>query len=1709
MAKIIGNTTATPNPQADWNQTDSTKTDYIKNKPVIADNNTTYTLTKEDNKIYLRGSDGSEMFVIDSSADAGNNTTYQLIEEGNKHILVGSDGSRTEVIDHGAEYVEQVQSDWNQDDDTKADYIKNKPELGELALKSEVTKADLAADIQVLLTDIPDALSDLDEDSTHRTVTDAEKAVWNAKSNFSGLYDDLIDKPPLDYIPTAQKGMANGVAELDANGRVLSSQLPSYVDDVLEYASKSLFPSTGESGKIYIDTTTNKTYRWSGSVYAEISESLALGTTSSTAYRGDYGNTAYIHSQEIGNPHGVTKSDIGLSNVEDKSSTTIRSEITKENITTALGYTPLDETEIASTTTQNSNVSYIKAVPDNSASYAKILKIGGMSYKSANLIDIVEKTVTGPSYIFYDVDISSMSISKGDYAFSFKAKNFTDGAQFQLVFRDENRNPVADSGAKYVYSYNAITVALTAKPKYVELFTSSDIGGTFYDFTLNKGPTAKPYSPYFEGLRHAKVTAVKSNGANILTEASLKSGMYWDGDPVTFQGLGGMIGAEERIPLLPNTTYCLSTTNADFGGAIWVVDENYKSLFRTDGWTFKNGSTFTTPDVPCYALFCGWYSGEYRNDLMLHIGTSPLPYKPHREPIALPIPEDVRPAHGIPNTDVYDCITWDEDGKQRNRVKCGVVDLGTLNWHRSDTENPYFQANGALVEKSAAINAQVICGNYQATTAWYVYQTDIDKAISAESEYIVARDTSYTDAATFKAAMSGVMLVYELATPEVTDISDILTKDGLLQVEVNGHVEIVTDNCLATASTIEFYENITEVFAADTLVGDLAGTAARALADSEGNTFAKVATSGDYNDLVNKPDVASKEYVDDAIKNIIITPGGGSNNLSDYNNDIGFITSDDIKASDASLSFTIQSPIDKETSETITLKAPNYNELPGIPNLATVATSGNYNDLTNKPSVPTETSDLTADRLVGESGAEIEFTEYGEGYSLINLKAHTVQVNDDNIATVNQLPTDTEKAAWNAKSDFSGKYSDLTEKPIIIEDRLGGDHAVINAPYAVLQDGVNEKLLATADQIPSVGSGTLTINLNGSKIGTFSANQNSAENVNIEVPTNLSELGDDPDYQTVSQVEKDAWNAKLPASDGTLTGHLNLTERKNILLRPGNEHYTSGIGYDTAGNECVSLWAKNSVTRLRWNAGIDMTDMAPGAMMYITPDFEISKETGTAYGYIAGKRIVTDTIILENDVDLNTILASGFYRTSSSPLNGPETFSGAWSQLIVCRGADTVTQIISDYSSGQLATRAGNPPEIEGNGTWTSWRTIVDGDNISAQHVAYATGASQDSYGNVIYDTYLKKSGDIMSGQLQVNAPIFGYQYGNNSNSAAFIFDKPGSYYTGIGSHDEADTIYFGPVTGQADPTWVPGFKQKWKFQGSLIADSVGGVDGASVEFTSVDGNSVIDLSADYVGYNGNEIATVNQIPSRASDIGAVSTDGGQITGALYLPVSSGTHLSNYYISAGGGFSPNSGKYGVKVVCCDQPDCQTGLGQDLTGLNGGYELSIAGGRSTEGVGYISFAMHDVNSTDYTRVGYFDASGNFYASGNIYANGQQLTPGGGGGAQLYRHNITLAVVDTCQINIAYISSRSTSFGSGFSGATAFFADAGNVIAGATGYASPDRSQALPICGNITYNNNKITIPVFYPESMDGEVLDVETDVSVYIDNCAFSDTVVAI
>lgn len=158
-------------------------------------------------------------------------------------------------------------------------------------------------DLKEADSNLSNRIDDLD-DKIDKEIADREAEIDRLENKFDGVTDKLEDALQKEiedrkagdttitnslnaFIST--KGQPGGLAELDSTGKVPAAQLPSYVDDVLEYSTKAQFPQTGETGKIYVAKDTNLTYRWTGTHYLEISQSLALGETSSTAYPGDKG----------------------------------------------------------------------------------------------------------------------------------------------------------------------------------------------------------------------------------------------------------------------------------------------------------------------------------------------------------------------------------------------------------------------------------------------------------------------------------------------------------------------------------------------------------------------------------------------------------------------------------------------------------------------------------------------------------------------------------------------------------------------------------------------------------------------------------------------------------------------------------------------------------------------------------------------------------------------------------------------------------------------------------------------------------------------------------------------------------------------------------------------------------------------------------------------------------------------------------------------------------------------------------------------------------------------------------------------------------------------------------------------------------------------------------------------------------------------------
>lgn len=336
----------------------------------------------------------------------------------------------------------------------------------------------------------------------------------------SNVTDALGYKP----LNSNLKGSKDGVAELDSNGKVLSSQLPSYVDDVIEgYLSGGKFYKesahtteiSGESGKIYIDLHTGKTYRWSGSTFGVISETLALGETSSTAYRGDRGKVAYDHSQTAHAPSNAqanVQSDWNATSGDAfiKNKPTIPTKVgeltndkdyaTKTDVTEAI-----DDIEIGGRNllvgTKDFNITNVIG---SVSGYSKVIseKYNGLSVRYYNL-----------AWNFYRPVIL---LKKGTYTFSTYAKG-TDGLQMQIyIENDVEVYNLSSNWERYTLVFDV------EEDKEVTIYCESIANGDIYQcgWKLENGNKATPWTPAIEDTE-AEIQAVDNKLTTNLLKPTL------------------------------------------------------------------------------------------------------------------------------------------------------------------------------------------------------------------------------------------------------------------------------------------------------------------------------------------------------------------------------------------------------------------------------------------------------------------------------------------------------------------------------------------------------------------------------------------------------------------------------------------------------------------------------------------------------------------------------------------------------------------------------------------------------------------------------------------------------------------------------------------------------------------------------------------------------------------------------------------------------------------------------------------------------------------------------------------------------------------------------------------------------------------------------------------------------------------------------------
>ena len=251
------------------------------------------------------------------------------------------------------------------------------------------------------------------------------------------------------------------------------------------------------------------------------------------------------------------------------------------------------------------------------------------------------------------------------------------------------------------------------------------------------------------------------------------------------------IYSENYTPIIPNSTYIfVYVGSAKFENVktrFYDHDKKYIGYNDNNGQTVYPNKSFITPSNAFYVRFTlpPDYGNVYKNDIALIAGSSGI-YTPYHSNV-YQIPEAIRnlPGYGWSAGTARNYV----DYENKRYVQCvQSVDLGTLSWRVGDSVSfKTFQLTGQKLTKNYDIAPNILCSKYPTKTQnelWgKINVTGITTAANVDG-YVYLNDTAYTDAAAFQQAMQGVMLYYELESPIVTDISDIIPDDFLRNIEV-------------------------------------------------------------------------------------------------------------------------------------------------------------------------------------------------------------------------------------------------------------------------------------------------------------------------------------------------------------------------------------------------------------------------------------------------------------------------------------------------------------------------------------------------------------------------------------------------------------------------------------------------------------------------------------------------------------------------------------------------------------------------------------------------------------------------------------------------------------------------------------------------------------------------------------------------------------
>lgn len=736
-------------------------------------------------------------------------------------------------------------------------------------------------------TDIPEALADLTDDSTHRTVTDTEKATWNAKSDFNGDYNNLINKP--DLIVPAEENLDQSIAYIKnvPENSVPSAEVtklggmtrkctnlfnPSNISTSAQYATVSL-----SNNDVIIEGTYYASF--SINLKANVQYTISFDATQTIRnqvtlkYKSGALSQALLPQKSFTPIEDVV--EIYLYAGDGNVGKTVYSNLIINKGSSALPYEPYFEGLRSVPVTEVESIGV--NIWDEEWYNAALNTNNGVFSEGDNL------NVSSKNYISVKPNT--------DYYFSLRP--YVACYDNKKTFIMSNR-PTAD-GKVFTTPENC---------HFIKFQTVLSSYGTTYknDIIISKGTTALPYTPFTRNT-----LPIPSYVPMHLTYGIKIGDVY---DSIDWK----------------NKQYIQRVGKVDMGTLDWV----YTNAYGTGVMCFKaaspeNAKLVGATDAP--NVLCALFNSITANSMSTGVEgitsfaslngilvcdsrytdaatfkaamSGVMLYYELAEPVTTEVPPELKALDGYGWGINENCYNYIDFEKKQFVKRVEKVDLGELSWNyltATSSRSALFY-NDSLKDIVYSPNYlkknNILCAALiEVATANH---SSVDRSISINNEgRIYIRYDAYTDAATLRSAVSGVILCYELAEPIITDISNILP-DGYIGVEGNGTLTFVNKYGYDVPSDIVFYTGNNEVVGANKFVGDLAGTASRAMADEQGRNIANIYATKDEIAEANyakKADLPSQYITLDQANRIAIPANSDLNTIKTPGNYAIYSSSD-------------------------------------------------------------------------------------------------------------------------------------------------------------------------------------------------------------------------------------------------------------------------------------------------------------------------------------------------------------------------------------------------------------------------------------------------------------------------------------------------------------------------------------------------------------------------------------------------------------------------------------------------------------------------------------------------------------------------------------------------------------------------------------------------------------------------------------------------